>query len=148
MLKKITLFLLVAFIIIQFIRPAKNIAAAGPQHIEALYPMPANVKSIMRVACYDCHSDSTRYPWYNNIQPVTWWLNDHISEGKEELNFSQFGTYDAQKKIKKLQKVVKLVNKGAMPLDSYLWIHKDAALSPEQKKAIEDWADQIIAQIQ
>jgi hypothetical protein len=148
MLKKIIFFLLVVFVIIQFIRPAKNIAARGPQHIEALYPMPDNVKSIMRVACYDCHSDSTRYPWYNNVQPINWWLNDHISEAKEELNFSQFGTYEKKKQIKKLQKTVKLVNKGAMPLDSYLWIHKDAELSAEQKKAIEDWANQTIAQIQ
>lgn len=148
MLKKILLFLLIAFIIIQFIRPAKNIAARGPQHIEAVYPMPDNVKSIMRVACYDCHSDSTRYPWYNNVQPLTWWLNDHVSEGKEELNFSQFGTYTSKRKIKKLQKVVREVNEGEMPLDSYTWIHYDAKLSPEQKKAIEDWANATIAQIQ
>jgi len=148
MLKKIILFLLAAFIIIQFIHPAKNLAARGPQHIEAIYPMPDNVKQIMRVACYDCHSDSTRYPWYNKVQPVAWWLNDHIKEGKGELNFSQFGTYDKQKQVKKLQKVVKLVNKDAMPLGSYLWIHKDAVLSPDQKKAIEDWANQTIAQIQ
>ncbi len=148
MLKKILLFLLLAFIIIQFIRPAKNIAARGPQHIEAIYPMPDNVKSIMRVACYDCHSDSTRYPWYNNVQPITWWLNDHVSEGKDELNFSQFGTYTAKRKIKKLQKMIKEINEGEMPLDSYTWIHKDAKLTPEQKKAIEDWANTTIAQIQ
>lgn len=147
MLKKIILFLLVVFIIIQFIRPTRNLAASGPQHIEAIYPMPDNVKQIMRVACYDCHSDSTRYPWYNNVQPVAWWLNHHIGEAKDELNFSQFGTYNKQKQVKKLQKVKSAVTKGWMPLDSYLWIHKDAKLSPEQAKAIADWADQTIAQI-
>ena len=148
MIKKIILFLLLAFIIIQFIRPAKNLAARGPQHIEALYPMPDSVRAIMRFACYDCHSDSTRYPWYNNIQPVTWWLNSHVSEAKEELNFSQFGTYEKTKQIKKLQKTVKLVDKGKMPLDSYLWIHKDAKLSQEQIKMIDDWANQTISHIQ
>ncbi|MBS1586102.1 MAG: heme-binding domain-containing protein [Bacteroidetes bacterium] len=147
MLKKIILFLLAVFIIIQFIRPAKNLAARGPQHIEAIYPMPDNVKQIMRVACYDCHSDSTRYPWYNRVQPVAWWLNHHVDEAKGELNFSQFGTYSKQKQVKKLQKVKSSVTKGWMPLDSYLWIHKDAKLSPEQAKAIADWADQTIAQI-
>jgi hypothetical protein len=147
MLKKIILFLLAVFIIIQFIRPTKNLAARGPQHIEAIYPMPDNVKQIMRVACYDCHSDSTRYPWYNQMQPVAWWLNHHIGEAREELNFSQFGTYNKQKQVKKLQKVKSAVTKGWMPLDSYLWIHKDAKLSPEQAKAIADWADQTIARI-
>jgi len=147
MLKKIILFLLLVFIVIQFFRPTRNLAARGPQHIENIYAMPENVKGIMRVACYDCHSDSTRYPWYNNIKPVAWWLNSHIKDAKGDLNFSQFGTYDKTKQIKKLQKTVKLVNKGRMPLDSYLWIHKDAKLSPEQMKAIEDWANQTIAQI-
>jgi len=148
MLKKTIIFLLIVFIVLQFFRPEKNLAAKGPQHIEALYPMPDNVKSVMRVACYDCHSDSTRYPWYNNIQPTAWWMNSHIKEAKEELNFSQFGTYNAQKQIKKLQKTKSAVTKGWMPLDSYLWIHKDAKLTPEQAKAIADWADQSIAQIQ
>ena len=148
MLKKIILFLLVAFIIIQFIHPAENKAARGPQHIEALYTMPDTVKAIMRVACYDCHSDSTRYPWYNRVQPVAWWLGHHISEARAELNFSQFGTYNKQKQVKKLQKTVKAVTQGWMPLDSYLWIHKDAKLSPEQAKMVADWANRTIAQIQ
>src|SRR5690348_9264789 len=110
MLKKIVLLLLTAFIIIQFIRPAKNVSQTPDEAaIEKLYAVPADVETILKKACYDCHSNNTRYPWYNNIQPVTWWLNHHIQEGKGELNFSEFGKYTKEKQAKKLKKSAKEV---------------------------------------
>jgi exonuclease VII small subunit len=147
-LKKIMIGLLVALVVIQFIRPAKNIhTEAMPQDIATVYPMPDSVHHILQVACYDCHSNNTRYPWYTDIQPVAWWLNDHVKEGKQELNFSEFGSFTTKRKVKKLQKIVHEVEDGGMPLDSYTWIHKDAVLSADEKKMLIEWAKGLAQQI-
>ena len=90
MIKKILLVLLIIFVVIQFIRPEKNIHP-GPQpaDISTLYPIPADVDSILFVACKDCHSNNTRYPWYNNLQPVAWFLDNHVRDGKNSFNLNQ-----------------------------------------------------------
>ncbi len=142
------LVLLAALVIIQFIHPAKNISTtASPKDIAVLYPMPDSVHQILQKACYDCHSNNTRYPWYNNIQPVAWWLNDHISDGKEELNFSEFGNRPLAKQAKKLKKIAHEVQEGGMPLGSYTWIHRDAILTDNEKNILIDWATNLSNQI-
>ncbi|HEX6333083.1 MAG TPA: heme-binding domain-containing protein [Flavisolibacter sp.] len=141
MLKKILLVLLVLFIIAQFIQPPKNNGAAdGPNDITHALNVPANVMGVLRSACYDCHSNHTDYPWYSRITPVNWWLNDHIEEGRHELNFSEFASYDTKKRRKKLEETEELVRKGKMPLSSYTWIHADARLDEQQKSLLADWA--------
>lgn len=148
MARKIFLTLLVVLIVIQFIHPKKNLAAErSAQHIENIYPVPGNVQQILAEACYDCHSDSTRYPWYARVQPVAWWLAHHIDEGKVELNFSQFGTYPAKKQAHKLEEVTEMVKDDHMPLESYEWMHSDAKLSAEEMKVLTNWADGVRAQI-
>jgi len=140
--------LLAAVVIIQFIHPAKNInPVVSQKDIAVLHPMPDSVHQILQKACFDCHSNNTRYPWYNNIQPVAWWLNDHITEGKKELNFSEFGSRTLVKQAKKLKKVAKEVQEGGMPLDSYTWIHKDAILTDREKNILIDWATGLSNQI-
>ena len=147
-IKYVLIGLLVALVIIQFIHPEKNAnAAVTSQDITVLYPMPDSVHQVLVKACYDCHSNNTRYPWYNNIQPVAWWLNDHINEGKKELNFSEFGKRPLVKQAKKLKKVAKELQEGDMPLDSYTWIHKDAVLTDAEKNMIIDWATNLSKQI-
>jgi len=136
--------LLIALIGIQFFHPKKNIsAAAAPNDIATNFTVPENVQGILKKSCYDCHSNNTVYPWYNNIQPVAWWLANHINEGKEELNFSEFAGYAPKKQYHKLEGIVKSQKEGWMPLDSYLWIHKDAILNQEQKNALSGWADSL-----
>src|ERR1051325_5848024 len=98
-MKKILLILIVILILIQFIRPAKNIhAQPQPADISTIYTVPADVDTILVKACNDCHSNNTRYPWYNHIQPVAWWMKNHVDEGKEHLNFNEFASYPASKK--------------------------------------------------
>jgi hypothetical protein len=98
MLKKILLALLVAFVIIQFFRPEKNQASGlAETDISYTYSIPGNIHNVLVEKCYDCHSNNTNYPWYNNIQPVAWWLNGHINHGKEHLNFSEFKNYPEKK---------------------------------------------------
>lgn len=144
MVKKMALLFAALLVLIQFIRPEKN---ANPElstaDISQVYTMPAAVKNILVQSCYDCHSNNTRYPWYAHIQPVAWWLNSHIQEGKEHLNFSEFGTYPAKKANHKLEEVEEAVTDGWMPLDSYLWVHRDARLTAEQAQAVADWAREL-----
>jgi hypothetical protein len=142
--KRILIILLVLFVAIQFFRPEKNKAEGkGPNDISTLYEVPDSIESILKVACYDCHSNNTVYPWYAEIQPVTWWLNDHIVDGKKHLNYSEFAKYRIRKQYIKFEETEELVKENAMPLASYTWIHKDAILTSRQKQAIIAWSASI-----
>lgn len=143
-LKIVLITLLVVFIVIQFFHPVKNVSAANyVTDISVVYNQPEDVRAILRKACNDCHSNNTRYPWYNNIQPVAWWLRHHINEGKHELNFNEFGTYSLRKQYHKLEEVVEQVKEGEMPMDSYTLIHLDARLTKQEKATLTNWANAI-----
>ncbi|HYK77364.1 MAG TPA: heme-binding domain-containing protein [Daejeonella sp.] len=140
---KVLLILLAAFIVIQFIRPAKNLsAAASSNDVFAQHPAQDTLKQLIQTACYDCHSNNTNYPWYSNIQPVAWWLNHHVVDGKRHLNFSEFATYTHKRADHKMEEVVEQLEKGEMPLSSYTFLHPEADLNKEQTQAIIDWAKQ------
>lgn len=136
--------LLLAFIVIQFFRPAKNKAEGiSNNDISKIYAVPADVQAILKTSCYDCHSNNTVYPWYAEIQPAAWWLADHIKEGKKELNFSEFASYRIGRQYRKLEEVNKEVKENEMPLESYLWIHKNAKLSNEQRLILVNWVTAV-----
>lgn len=145
-LKKIGWFLLLALLIAQFFRPEKNegdLATITP-FVEETNP-PEDVHNILKNTCYDCHSNVTKYPWYNKITPINYWMADHVNHGKEELNFSDWSTYSLKKKEHKMEEVYEEVEEKHMPLDSYTWIHSEAKLTDEQIKAVVDWAKQVQA---
>lgn len=147
--KKILYGLLAVLVIMQFIRPERNVSEIpSANDIRVQYPMPANVESILKRACYDCHSNNTSYPWYTNIQPLGWWLQHHVDEGKAELDFSEFATYSPKKADHKLEEVVEMVEEKEMPLESYTWIHKDAVLSTEEIEIVTQWANELRSVIQ
>src|SRR6266513_1873362 len=107
--KKILIIILVILVVIQFIRPARNISTTeSPNDITKHYEVPDSLKNILAVACNDCHTNNTRYPWYSNIQPVGWWLQWHVNEGKHHLNFSEFASYNPKKQYKKLDESAEL----------------------------------------
>lgn len=138
--KKILFALLIIFIAIQFIRPARNLnAAVLPTDITQTVHVPDTVMGILKNSCYDCHSNNTRYPWYANVQPVAWWLNSHITDGKRALNFSEFGSYPIRRQQNKFKGINKEVKSGDMPLSSYTLIHTTAKLNAAEKKIIADW---------
>ena len=148
MLRKILIVLLVLLVIVQFIRPERNLDnSANPNDIAAHYDVPENVQAILKKVCNDCHSNYTDYPWYANIQPVGLWLQNHINEGKEELNFSIFNTYPTKKKAHKMEEVAEMVEKGEMPLNSYTLIHGDAKLNKEESQLLITWAKSLEQQI-
>lgn len=144
-LKIVLLVFAVLLVGAQFVRPAKNLApgAPGPDDLTVLRPPSAEVKAILERACYDCHSNHTRYPWYAEIQPLGWWLADHVKEGKAHLNFSTFGTYPAKRQTRKLEELIEEVEGGNMPLGSYKLTHTDARLTPAEIKALTDWAASV-----
>ncbi|NIM35590.1 MAG: cytochrome C [Hydrotalea flava] len=138
--KKILLALLVVFIAIQFIQPAHNkTVQVLPTDFAKVFVVPNNVQSVLQIACYDCHSNNTNYPWYSNIQPMAWMMARHINNGKNELNFSDFGSYTDRRQISKLKGIANQIKDDEMPIASYKMMHKNARLSKEQKDLIMDW---------
>lgn len=139
--KKILLVILIILIAIQFIQPARNKnGQVLPTAVSKMYSLPENVQATLKTACYDCHSNNTQYPWYADVQPVRWVLDRHIKEGKEELNFSEFGVYSGRRQINKLKAIANSIHDGNMPLSSYTLMHKNARLSAAEKISIIDWA--------
>ena len=148
MLRTILIALAFVLVAIQFFRPEKNQTAGPfPNDITTKYAVPAQVHAVLKRSCFDCHSNNTDYPWYNNIQPVAWFLDHHVQEAKGELNFNEFTSYSPKKARHKLEEVGKSVTEGWMPLDSYLWIHRDAKLSPAEVKLVADWANGLQSEI-
>ena len=143
-LKKILLILLVAFIIAQFFGPEKN--EGDLASIEAFLTEtnpPEDVKLILKETCYDCHSDVTRYPWYNNITPVNYWLADHVKHGKKHFNVSGWEGNSVKRKDHKFEELIEMVEEKEMPLPSYTWTHSEAKLTDAQMKSVIDWAKQV-----
>lgn len=142
-------FVALLIIAIQFFDTDKNISATSSENaIEKHYQVSSHVQGLLKTSCYDCHSNNTTYLWYNHIQPVKWWLADHVNSGKRYLNFDEFNTYSKEKKLKKLDEITETVRSGEMPLSSYTVTHHDAKLSPADKSKIEEWAEQVKKQIQ
>ncbi|MCS6874151.1 MAG: heme-binding domain-containing protein [Pyrinomonadaceae bacterium] len=136
------------FAIIQLIRPSfTNPQTDASLKLENQISVPSEVNSILERSCKDCHSNETVYPWYSNIQPVGWYLANHVEEGRHELNFSEWGTYSQKKRKHKLEEICEQVKIGEMPLRSYLLIHREAVLSEEDKRILCDWTDNEISKL-
>lgn len=144
MLKRLLLAFAVLFVVLQFIRPPRNSADTNMANdVSAKFTLSRDVQTMLQTSCYDCHSNTTRYPWYAEVQPVGWWLNDHIQDAKRELNFSEFGSYRLRRQYRKFEEIGGEVEQGKMPLPSYLIIHTDARLSQEQKERLISWANAL-----
>lgn len=140
MKKKIILVLIAIIVVIQFFRPDFNTNSADDNLDFLNITQPSEeVASIIKSSCYDCHSNFTESMWYMNIAPISWWIKDHIDEGKEELNFSDWGNYNIKRKNHKLEECIELIEENEMPLESYTIMHKEAKLSDEQKTILTAW---------
>jgi hypothetical protein len=155
-LLKFCLVLLVAFASIQFIQPGKNNQSVDMEHdISTVVKVPDTIKALLRTSCYDCHSNFTNYPWYSSIQPVGWWMKNHIEEGKSHINFQEFAMVAANDRFNtvalrqshKLEEVAEYVENKKMPMKSYLWTHSEAKLSDAQRRLIIHWVDSARAQL-
>ncbi len=143
-IKKILLLLIIIFVIAQFFGPEKN--EGDLASIETFFNEtnpPEDVRIILKESCFDCHSDVTRYPWYNHITPVNYWLNDHIKHGKKHFNVSKWEGNSVKRKDHKFEELIEMVEDKSMPLNSYTWTHTEAKLTEEQVTAVINWAKQV-----
>ncbi len=138
--KKIGLAILFLFLAIQLFRIDKqNPPVSADKDFLVLNTASPEVQSIIQASCYDCHSNTSVYPWYTNVAPVSWWIKHHINEGREHLNFSDWGNYSAKKADHKLEECVEMIQEGEMPMNSYTLIHRETKLSDEQKLMLVNW---------
>ncbi len=143
--KKIAIALLVVFVGIQFIPTTLNQNNnVSVSDFLVVYNVPEEIENKIRVSCYDCHSDNTKYPWYSKIQPGALIMENHIKKGKEELNFSSFGDYSGRRKKSKLKSIISQIRDDEMPISSYTLLHRDAKLSENNKRLIIDWVNNLI----
>ena len=143
LLKKISLGVVLLLVAMQFYSPTKNISPGNHTMIftEETNPSP-ELREVFKTSCYDCHSNNTAYPWYNNIAPFSYWIADHVKEGKQHLNFSKWDTYSIDKKDRLLEEIEEVVVNGEMPLNVYTYLHDDAELSESEVNDIVEWAKQ------
>ena len=138
-IKIVLIIALVALVVIQFIRPEKNQAGyEAMAAFEAELKPSTEVVGILKENCYDCHSNHTNYPWYAEVAPISFWLDDHVRHGKGDFNVSEWESYSDKKKDHKLEELIEEVEEGHMPLDSYTWLHGD--LSDDERKLLIQWA--------
>jgi Haem-binding domain len=139
-LRKILIAGLVIFLAMQFIRPARNIGhAESSTDITHYVQVPDTIMNLLKISCYDCHSNHTVYPWYVNINPVGFWLRSHINDGKRAINFSDLSGFSKKKLDHRIGDIAEQVEKGDMPLSSYIWIHGYARLDSRQISLIKAW---------
>ena len=128
-------------VVIQFLPAGKKNTNTKlqPQSLEKTIEVPDEILAHLKSGCYDCHSNNTIYPWYSNIQPVAWWLNSHIVEGKEHLNFDEFGNIDAEGQSELFEEIEEVLRSEEMPMQSYLWMHPKARFSETTLQEIYSW---------
>jgi len=145
-LKKILLLLFIALVIAQFFGPEKNSGDITSVELFLIETNPPkDVKAILKSSCFDCHSDNTRYPWYNSITPVNYWLAGHVKDGKKHFNISEseWSTSSLKKKDHKFEELIEMIEKEEMPLPSYTWTHSEAKLTDDQRVSITAWGKKV-----
>ena len=143
-MKKILIGLLVVLVAIQFFQIDKtNPVADEKLDFLVMNNTSPEIATQIKASCYDCHSNQSVYPAYTYVQPVGWFVKNHIEEGKEHLNFSEFGNYSAKKQAHKLEESYEMIEKGEMPLSSYTIIHKEAVLDEAQQTALINYFKEI-----
>ncbi len=140
-LKILLLTAIVVFVSIQFFQPEKNINADSQNLIFNHEQIPENVQKILQNSCFDCHSNNTNYLWFHQIAPVSWMINNHIIEGKKELNFSEWGKFDNYDKIGALEDIRQELEQKTMPLKQYVILHREAKLTDDDRAAVYAWID-------
>jgi len=135
-LKRIILIVVFFLIIIQFIPLDRSNPPA-----ESEIQVSPEIHTLLRQSCYDCHSHQTVWPWYSKIAPVSWLVAHDVKEGREHLNFSNWGSYTEREKIKQLEEIKEVLEKNEMPLSTYLLMHPEARLSSEQTDLLKAWSE-------
>lgn len=135
---------MLAFISIQFFPTERNQSDVVPKtDFLVVNNPPQAVRKLLQESCYDCHSNNSDYPWYNKIQPAAWYLENHIKDGKDELNFNTWDELSERRKKSKLKSIINQVKDDEMPLYSYTLVHRNAILSDSDKSAIKQYMNSL-----
>lgn len=141
-LKWVVIILACGFLVVQFFGPAKTNPPVDPsQTIDARLHVTPQVAAIFDRSCNDCHSNKTRWPWYSNVAPVSWFVIGHVNEGRSMMNLSEWGHLDPDQQARKLRQMCEEVQDGVMPLSSYTPLHPGSKLSSDDVKVLCDWAN-------
>jgi len=136
--KRIAIAVVLVVIGIQFIPRNHEAPEVNPVEAFSADNAPSEL-ALLKAACYDCHSNETEYPWYAYVQPLALWLDHHVEEGREELNFSTWNTYSIKEMDHKLEESIEMMEKGEMPLKSFTWTHPEARLSDAERTQLTAW---------
>ncbi|MFT3869885.1 MAG: heme-binding domain-containing protein [Nibricoccus sp.] len=143
-LKKIAVGITVVFVTLQFFRPDRPpLPTSSQEDLITVHPPPPGVRETLVSACYDCHSNQTRYPWYASIQPVAWFLDHHVEEGRMHINFSEFGGLPPRRALQVLEACGDEVAEKGMPLWSYTLAHPEARLTEAQRADLVAWVTKL-----
>jgi hypothetical protein len=128
---------------IQVMRPARTNPVTEPTRTIATHvAVPAAVQAVVARSCVDCHTNDTRWPWYSGVAPVSWFVIGHVNDGRRALNFSDWDAHGRRAPGPPLDRICGEVQSGGMPLWSYLLMHHDARLSPDDVSVLCAWANQ------
>lgn len=139
-MKKILLYGIFIFLSFQLIQIDKENPSVDKKidYNRVTYASP-EIQKILKKACYDCHSNEVNYPWYSSIAPISWFIKEHVNQGKEYVNFSEYGKYNRYQKEHINSSLYRVIENKTMPLNSYLWMHKEANLSEEDYILLLNW---------
>jgi hypothetical protein len=143
--KRVVVILAIAFAAAQFVRPARtNPSFASTQTIENIVNVPPDIHATLMRACGDCHSDQTKWPWYSHVAPASWFVINHVDQGRRHINFSTWVRPGKEPvdSIDRLKAICREVQEGGMPLTSYILLHWSAKLSAEDVKRICLWSEE------
>ena len=147
-IKIIVFIILIIMVGIQFIPTIINKQSINySKDFVTIYQVPKEISALLKTSCYDCHSNNTVYPWYSKFQPMNMFMSQHIEEGKDKLNLSEFGEYSDRRKKSKLKSMISQIKDDEMPLSSYTLLHWDASLSENDKKDILIYLDKLLSKI-
>ncbi len=143
-MKRVATVLIIVLVILQFV-PALPESSPEPQATSLLQneKLPENVQSILAKACNDCHSNSSVWPWYAHVAPVSLWIGHHVEEGREHFNLSEWENYEPKKKAHKIEELIEMVKEEEMPLPSYTWLHSEAKLTMEERATLISYFESL-----
>jgi len=129
-------------VIAQLFRPSRINPPVDPAlHLRAGGHVTPAALAVLERGCRDCHSSETTWPWYSNVAPMSWMVADHVREGRREFNYSNWGTMPPGKASHVLEKMCEEVKEGGMPMPSYLWLHPNARITPDDVATLCAWTE-------
>jgi len=143
-LRILFILLIAAFVVMQFFGIDRTNPEFDPENdFLSMEKPPAELEKLVKASCYDCHSNQTKWPWYSYVAPVSWLIDEHVTDGRDNVNLSEWGEYELEDRAYIIEEMIEEIEDGEMPFPGYDKLHPDANLSEEQKQALFKWLRSI-----